>query len=166
MRREARLAAHVLAIGLLAAGVLAASASGQEGPAELTAETPYPLRGEPVEIRLTTADGRPIPGVTVSALYRPNSETAHTERIGVTGPDGSLSWTPADAGVVTLQAAGEEGAAPLAQAQVAVRFGGFPPVGLAVMIFAALLLFGGAALGFWLLLRAPSHVPPTEPPST
>lgn len=141
-------------------------AAAQQEVAELTAETQYPLRGEPVEIRLTGAGGAPLPGVPISARYRPNSETAHTEELGPTGPDGSLSWTPADAGVVTLQAAGDGEAQPLAQLQLAVRFGAFPVVGLLVMVVAAVLLFGGAAVGFRLLLRPPRHVPAVEPPST
>jgi hypothetical protein len=158
---------RALLLVLLAAAALgvAAPAGAQPAAPELTAATPYPLRGEPVEIRLTGA-GRPMPGVAIRATYRPNSETAHTEEIGLTGADGTLRWTPEVAGVVTLQAMGAAGAAPLASAQVAVRFGSFPPLGLAVMVFAAVLLFGGAGLGFWLLLRPPAHPPATEPPST
>lgn len=161
--------ALVLAVTLavtVIAGAGGTVAAAQDGPAELVAETPYPLRGEPVEIRLAAPGGTPLPGVTISARYRPNSETTHTESLGVTGPDGSLSWTPADAGVVTLQAAGEGGAPPIAQHQVAVRFGAFPAVGLLVMLGAATLLFGGAAFGFRLLLRPPAHAPAVEPPST
>lgn len=164
MRRDGR----TLLLALLAAAALvgAAPAGAQPAAPELTAETPYPLRGEPVEIRLTS-EGRPLPGVTLRALYRPNSETAHTEELGITGADGTLTWTPRDAGVVTLQAAGADAEAPpVASAQVAVRFGSFPPLGLAVMTFAALLLFGGAGLGFWLLMRPPGHPPTAEPPST
>lgn len=165
-RRQTRSLARALALTAIACLGAAAAAGGQEGPAELVAASPYPLRGEPVEIRLTGPGGAPLPGVAVSALYRPNSETAHTDELGPTGPDGTLTWTPADAGVVTLQAAGEGEAPPVAQTQVAVRFGSFPPVGLLVMVVAAVILFGGAGIGFWLLLRPPPHIPAIEPPST
>lgn len=159
-------AAQALALGLCLLGLATGAAAAQEGPAELVAETPYPLRGEPVELRLTTADGAPLPGVAISAHYRPNSETAHGEEVGVTGAEGTLTWVPSDAGVATLQAAGEPGASPLATAQVAVRFGAFPAVGMVVMAVAALVLFGGAAVGFRLLLAPPRPAQAVEPPST
>lgn len=165
-----RRAARALALALLLVAALLAvipvPATAQGGAAELTAGSSYPLRGEPVEIRLAAADGTPLPGVAISAHYRPNSETAHSEELGSTDADGVLEWVPTDAGVVTLEAAGEAGAPPLAQAQVAVRFGGFPAVGLLVMVVAAVVLFGGAAVGFRLLLAPTPSVPAVEPPST
>ena len=98
------------------------------------------------------------------ARYRPNSETAHTADLGTTGADGTVAWTPDDAGVVLLEAGPED--APLAQTRVSVRFGAFPPLGLLVMVVAALLLFGGAAMGFVWLMRGPEPLPTDEPPST
>lgn len=164
MRRDApvRRTAWALALALVLAGLATVPVRAQE----LATETPYPLRGEPVEIRLTAADGAPLPGVAISAHYRPNSETAHSEELGSTGPEGTLEWVPSDAGVVSLRAAGEQGAPPLAQTQVAVRFGAFPAVGMLVMAVAAVVLFGGAATGFRLLLAPPPTTPAVEPPST
>lgn len=166
LRGAARALGLALAVAL-AGGAAGTAASAQAADIELVAEKAYPLRGEPVEIHLRGADGSPLPGVVLSARYRPNSETVHTEELGITGPDGSLTWTPADAGVVTLEATGAGSAQPIAQHQVAVRFGAFPAVGLLVMLVAATLLFGGAALGFRLLLRPPPpQAPAVEPPST
>lgn len=155
------------ALALVAWALAAAGpAHGQAADAApvIVAEDPYPLRGETTEIRVEGADGQPLPGVALRARYRPNSETAHTAELGATDAAGRVAWTPDDAGVVLLEAG--DTAAPLAQHRVSVRFGGFPPLGLLVMAVAAVLLFGGAALGFAWLMSAPEPLPAEEPPST
>lgn len=157
----------VPALALAAWSVAAAGpALGQAADAApvIVADDAYPLRGEITAIRVEGADGRPLAGVALRARYRPNSETAHTADLGVTDAAGRVEWTPDDAGVVLLEAG--DPAAPVAQHRVSVRFGGFPPLGLLVMAVAALLLFGGAALGFAWLMRAPRPLPADEPPST
>lgn len=166
MRRERLARRSLVAAALLVLAVFPAlaQAPAEDGPPEILPASPYPLRGEPTELTVAAADGRPLPGVSVRALYRPNSETAHTEELGTTGDDGRLAWTPADAGVVTLATHGDAGA--VAQARVSVRYGSFPLLGLLVMLAAALLLFGGAAIGFAWLLRKPQAAPAEEPPST
>ena len=70
---------------------------------------------------------------------------------------------PRDAGIVSLDVLDPDGGAPLASVHTSVRFGAFPASGMAVMIVAGLLLFGGAALGLRSLLAAPQL---DEPPST
>lgn len=130
---------------------------------ELSVSEEYPLRGESVRLILT-GEGADA-ARTVSVTYRPNSQTAHEDTLAVDGPE--LDWTPRDAGIVRLVVRDASGAV-LTNRHVAVRFGRFPPSGLAVMLVAATLLFGGAILGFVALLREPAT--PTEeqmePPST
>ncbi len=124
----------------------------------------YPMREQPQRV-VVMRDGRPLPGVVVTARYRPNSETSFTETLAPTDSAGSVLWTPRDAGIVTLEArASTVDEAPIATHDVAVRFERFPPAGLAIMIFAALLLFGGAGFGMTMLLRGP--LPEDRPPST
>ncbi len=156
MRLERLPAPAVLALWLLLVPSLAAGL-------ELSVSEEYPLRGEPV--RLTLAGDGADAARTVSVTYRPNSQTAHEETLAVEGPE--LDWTPRDAGIVRLVVHDASGAV-LTNRHVAVRFGGFPPSGLAVMLVAATLLFGGAIVAFVALLREPA--PPSEeqaePPST
>lgn len=155
--RTTRLAAAaVLALALMAAAPAAA--------VEVVLGSDSPLRGEPVTVTVTR-DGAPLPGVRVEALYRPNSQTSAREVLAPTGPDGQTEWTPTDAGIVTIEVLGPEGGAPLATANTAVRRGYFPARGIAVMVIAGLLLFGGAAVGMKMLLSEVAP-PAVEPPST
>ncbi len=127
-------------------------------------EEQYPLRQQPQRL-VVLQDARPLPGALVTARYRPNSQTTFSETLAPTDSAGSVIWTPRDAGIVTLEArASAADETPIATLDVAVRFERFPPAGLAIMIFAALLLFGGAAFGMTMLLRGP--LPEDEPPST
>lgn len=163
--RSAALRTAALALALACAAVPGfAQATGPAEAPSIVTDDPFPLRGETTSVGVEGADGRPVAGVEMRALYRPNSETAHTAVLGRTGADGRVDWTPDDAGVVLLEA-GPEGA-PTATERVSVRFGGFPPLGLLVMVVAALLLFGGAALGFSWLMSGPEPLPADEPPST
>lgn len=156
MRRSALAAAAVL--GLVLAGTRPAPAT------ELHLAESYPLRDRPVTVTVTRA-GAPVAGAVVSVRYRPNSELAHVEALPPTGPDGRVLWTPTDAGIATLEAPGGQGEGP-ATLSVAVRFGAFPGLGVLVMVIAAILLFGGAGFGFYLLMGEPQGPPAHEPPST
>lgn len=148
---------------LLAAGLLAAlpAAAG-----DIALDADYPLRGEATVVTVTGDGGAPAAGAVVEALYRPNSQTSHSETLPPTDASGQVRWVPDDAGIVTLTAhpAGAGADTPaLASLNVAVRYGRFPGRGVVIMVIAGVLLFGGAAVGFWLLLAAP---PAIEPPST
>ena len=145
---------------LLLALLAAAPAAAQS----IEVAEPFPLQGEPVTVTVTGEDGVPLAGAELSALYRPNSETSHTEPVGTTDASGQVRWTPTDPGIVTLTAG--PSSQPVASANVAVRFGAFPPQGLAIMVLAGVLLFGGAGFGFARMLGAPPAPPEHEPPST
>jgi hypothetical protein len=146
-------------------------ASAARGDVALSSDDERPLRDTVVRLHVDD-DGAPAPGYVVRAVYRPNSQTAHTEILTAADATGTVLWTPLDAGPVTLTAwppgvePGTSGAEAAASLTVAVRFGGFPGSGLVIMILAGLLLFGGAAAAFAMLLRPPSHLPAEEPPST
>jgi len=134
---------------------------------EITPAESYPLRGEPTTLTVSTEQG-PAPGVIVEVLYRPNSQTSHTETLPPTGADGTVPWTPDDAGLATLTAHSPgQPEAVIASRNVAVRFGGFPASGVGMMVLAGILLFGGSGLGFLLLFRDDGPWPgEAEGPST
>jgi hypothetical protein len=112
---------------------------------------------------VTRADGTPADGDTVTAVYRPSSEVSRTERIGVVGIDGRLSWTPLEAGVVTLSAVPPAGAGDGAAVQtrnLSVPFAKTPLSGLVILVFAGLILYGGVVRGFMKLNEIPPQLPP------
>jgi hypothetical protein len=128
-----------------------------------------PLIGQTVRVTVT-AGGAPLAGARVAAVYRPNSETTSTEHLAPTDASGTAFWTPSAAGPVRLEAwppGSAEEAPAAATFAVAVRFGSFPPSGLAIMVIAGLLLLGGAAFGLTMLLGGGAPLPTEqEPPST
>jgi hypothetical protein len=165
--------------GLAAAAALALSAwpAAPAGAGEIVLpptppyERPYPLLGEPIRVAVRDEGDHPVAGAVVEVVYRPNSSTSHTAALPPTDAAGVTRWTPAYAGIVALTARtgpepDGEASAEIATARVAVRYGGFPPSGLLVMLVAGVLLFGGAALGFVKLLGGPGPPPTTEAPST
>jgi hypothetical protein len=180
--RPARpLPAAVLLQAVLLAGALGLAmlfapwAAAQVGTAlmvepqvELSVADDRPLRG--AAVRVSVADGAaPAANHEVRAIYRPNSSTSHTETVGRSDASGTLFWTPRDAGPVILEArapGADPKAAAVATTTVAVRYGTLPARGLGIMVLAGVLLFGGAALGFVMLLRPPSPAQGSEPPST
>ncbi len=96
-----------------------------------------PTRGEPVTVTFS----EPVDTVTVT--YRPGAITAHTETF--TPGSATFEFTPERAGVVSV-ASGD------AAKSLSVRFRGTPISGIAVMVLAGLILFGGAALSLRALL--------------
>ena len=113
------------------------------GAATIELAEEFPVRGTPVEVRLSGPAGGE--SYTLTVTYRPNSETAMTEEIGTFSPDGRVLWTPLDAGITSLGVAGGDGAV-VATKNVAVRFDSVPVSGILVFLFAGLLLFGGATV--------------------
>jgi hypothetical protein len=174
MRRPAAVRPFpVLALAAIAGLLGGGAATWAQGPAEapavvLSAADERPLIGETVRLTVL-AGGTPLAGARVSAVYRPNSSTTSTEHLATTDAAGTVFWTPSAAGPVRLEARppeAAEDAAPAASLAVAVRYGGFPLSGLAIMVIAGVLLLGGAAFGMTMLLRAPPAHPEREPPST
>lgn len=176
MRREPAAPVGVAAIlaAVLALAAALALGAAPAAAAEIAIETSagldraYPLRGEPIRLTVTGDGGAPLAGAVVETVYRPNSKTGHTALLAPTDAAGTVTWTPLDAGIVTLVAHRDSAEGPaVASLNVAVRYGGFPPSGLAVMIVAGLVLFGGAAYGLVKLLAGEgAALPAAEPPST
>ncbi len=130
--------------------------------ADIAVSPEAPVAGRPATV-VVTADGAPVADASVEAVYRPGSEVSHTEAVGRTGPDGSLPWTPADAGVVTLRSTppAPTGTEPAVETRnLSVRFQGAPPLGVVIMILAGVILYGGVILGFRRLGQAPTGLRP------
>ena len=82
---------------------------------------------------------------TIVITYRPNSQVSTIEYLSASAPATSFEWTPAQAGVVAIQAGG-------ASTTVSVRFQGVSWSGIGIMVIAGFLLFGGATYAFRLLM--------------
>lgn len=114
------------------------------------------VKGTPVKIMLKN------PVDTVIVNYRPNSQV--TKTIYLIGKKGTtFDWIPESAGVVALQAGDQS-------TTVSVRFPGASKSGIAIMLLAAVILFGGATFAFRLLMHGkpvesieldPEHMPDT-----
>jgi hypothetical protein len=108
---------------------------------ELAVDPEVPVEGEPSQITVTF-DGAPVAGAAVTVLYRPNSEVSVENELGRTDSYGRISWQPQDAGLVTISAAAAE---ETIARDVSVRYAGVPWRGLAVLLLAGFILFGGNA---------------------
>jgi hypothetical protein len=108
------------------------------------------------EIRLLLQEG--IKGSTLKVVYRPNSETSVEQDAGPFLSDGSIVWTPEHPGIASLVVLNAQGEA-IGSKDVAIRFSGIPAFGILVMLFAGLLLFGGAG---WSLVLALRPMPESE----
>lgn len=148
----------------VATAVVAAAVvfSTSEIRAEIVVDAAFPTQGRPVHVTVRSADGVAAVGDTLTAVYRPSSEVSRTETIGVVGPDGRVAWTPLEAGVVTLTSmppAGAAGRTP-ETLNLSVPFASTPLPGLAVLLIAGIILYGGVIRGFMKLGQPPAHLPP------
>jgi hypothetical protein len=100
-------------------------------------------------VHLADEAGRPLAGVELTVTYRPGSRVSRSVSLGRTDARGEVTWTPEDAGLASLESAGER---PQSKA-VSVRFDGVPWKGLAVMIVAGWLLVGGSIRRFVTILK-------------
>lgn len=106
----------------------------------------FPVVGSTFTVKV---DGAAVQAVKLRVQYRPNSKTSVDEEVEASAA--GVSWTPLHAGLASISVVGP-GDQVLATRTVSVRFAALSSVGLVVMIFAALLLFGGAAISIRALL--------------
>jgi hypothetical protein len=140
----------LLAIAVLAPPFACAAANGSIETAKQ-----YPVVGTSTLIYVRDAYGRSVEGARVDITYRPESRVEKSVSPGATNSAGIVRWTPEEAGVVTITAAWTEqdSIAGSATINISVKFASTPASGVAIMIFAGLLLLGGSAVQFARLMR-------------
>jgi hypothetical protein len=99
-----------------------------------------------------------VSGVTGSGecrlwvVYSPTSQTQEEAEVGRVPESGEVRWTPARPGIATLSVR-DDGGSTVASRNVAILFSSTPRSGLLVMVLAGALLFGGAGVSLWWVLR-------------
>ncbi|MBD3161404.1 MAG: hypothetical protein GF346_04275 [Candidatus Eisenbacteria bacterium] len=145
-----------LLVAFLATGVASfAVAQGDEevdpgrcasvGDVQLCTSLEFPGQGRPCWIVVKSGEV-PIERAEVTVTYRPNSEVAETHLLGRTDASGRVRWRPAAAGIATITAEAEE--IDPVELTVSVRFREPPWLGIAMLILAAMILFGGNGYAF------------------
>lgn len=119
-----------------------------------------PTEGASTTITVTDDDGNPVTGAAVEAVYSPGSEVSRTEEVGTTDENGTVSWTPTGAGIVSLETTAADSTS--ITANLSVRFDGLPIPGLLIFLLAGIILFSGIIKGF----RSLKEPPPSPPPDT
>lgn len=109
--------------------------------AQIQLSTEKPTEGEPITITLEK------PAEMLVVTYRPNSAVTHRDTFRMQPAANVFEWTPDRAGIVALSVPEQGGK------NISVQFQGLSTSGIAVMIVAASLLFGGAAFAFRLLFK-------------
>ena len=131
----------------VAISLLFAAAPALAG-AKLTVTPAHPTVGHAATVQLEE-DGTALDpaACTLVPTYRPNSATRKAGKALSFDASGRLDFTPTAPGIVSLAATcGEK---PVASVNVAVRFADVPRAGLAVMLVAGLVLFGGMFLAVY-----------------
>lgn len=121
---------------------------------KLSLSEPFPTAWKTVTVSLEDlAEDEDPTTFWLKATFRPNSSTEGINNIAAFSKDGTLDWRPTGNGIVKLSAEGPvaKGSKEMvsrASIHCAVRFEKAPALGLAVMIFAGLILFGGTLFFF------------------
>lgn len=133
-----------LALATLA--TVAILAPADRAHAQFGLSTHQPVVGDPVLVAI------PASADTLLVTYRPGSRIPTTQAIP-TGGAGSVRWVPTRPGLVHLSVPGGGPGH-----YVSVRFRSRPTAGLAVLILAGSILFGGAGFAVRELLRTGGRV--------
>jgi hypothetical protein len=141
--------------------VLAVFASGPAMAGEIAVDGSFPIVGEPMVLSVSDV-GRPE-NHTLRVVYAPNSETQTVEEIGRLSADGTIAWNPERFGIATLTVTDDAGST-VATENVAILPAETPAGGVLVMIFAGILLFGGAGWSLRSVLASgvPEQLPPKD----
>lgn len=138
-------------LALLLAAPFASPASGVAAQAIVDVAPDAPVRGEPVRVTFSA------PADSVRVIYRPGAISADTAYFTPTAA--TFEFVPARAGVVAVAAGGTS-------QNLSVRFQRAPGAGIAVMVLAGLILFGGAIGSLRMLMSSDLEVDPTFRPDT
>lgn len=131
--------------------ILMISAAGSSAAVvELGCLDDFPQVGVDQEVALSGVDHPEL--LSLWVVYSPNSETQEEAEIGRLSESGEIAWNPSRFGIATLSARDESGST-IASANVAIVYSSTPLSGVFVMIFAGVLLFGGAVVSLTLVLR-------------
>ena len=134
------------------------------GPAlaiDLALDDDFPVIGKDQNVSVSGVER--TDSLRLWVIYSPNSETQTEEEIGRFSSVGSMTWNPTRSGIATLSVRDDQGGV-VATENVAILFAKTPGSGVLVMLFAGVLLFGGAAFSLRSVLRSgvPQHVPPID----
>jgi hypothetical protein len=124
---------------------------GAVSAAELSLDRGFPVVGEDEDVALV--DAEPGRDLSLWVVYSPNSETRSEEMIGRLSSEATVTWNPSRFGIATLSVRGATGEV-IASRNVAVLYARTPMAGLLVMVFAGVLLFGGAGLSLRSVLKS------------
>lgn len=129
--------------------------------AELDLDQEFPVVGQIMTVTVSGSGG--AEDLDLWVVYSPNSETSTEEKIGGVPVLGEVPWTPARSGIATVSVRDASGQI-LAAENVAILFESTPSSGVMVMIFAGILLFGGAGFSMRSVLASgvPEHAPPID----
>jgi len=129
--------------------------------ADLSLDDDFPIVGKGQAVSLTGVED--AENLRLWVIYSPNSETQTEEEIGRFTSGGAMTWDPTRSGIATLSARDDRGGS-LATENVAILFAKTPGSGVLVMLFAGVLLFGGAGISMRLVLSAgvPEQLPPID----
>jgi hypothetical protein len=129
-------------------GAAAADGAGRcagSGSLELCTDVTFPGEGRPCVLTLRDSEGA-VSGARITVTFRPNSEVATTNELGATDAAGRFTWTPDEAGIATLTAEAES--YDPVDLTVSVKFQRPSALGIAILIVAGMLLFGGNGYSF------------------
>ena len=134
------------------------------GPAlaiDLTLDDDFPVVGEDQNVSVSGVER--ADDLRLWVIYSPNSETQTEEEVGRFSSGGAITWNPTRSGIATLSARDDQGGA-VASENVAILFAKTPGSGVLVMLFAGVLLFGGAGFSLRSVLRSgvPEQLPPID----
>ena len=141
--------------------VVLVALGGSAVAADLSFEDDFPIVGR--EETITVGGGETGGDLELWVVYSPNSETSTEEEIGRVPPGGGVLWTPSRSGIATVSLRDGSGTILVAE-NVAILFDRTPSSGVLVMIFAGILLFGGAGFSLRSVLKAgvPEHGSPID----
>lgn len=128
---------------------------------ELSLDDDFPVVGRDQRVGVSGVERAEDLGLWV--VYSPNSETWTEEEIGRFSSGGTVTWNPSRFGIATLSARDAAGKVVTTE-NVAILFAKTPRSGVLVMLFAGLLLFGGAGFSLRSVLSSgvPKHSPPID----
>lgn len=129
-----------LGAGRVAAAPAAEGRCARDGGWEICITPQTPIQGRPCDLTIR-ADGQPAGGQLLVATYRPNSEVARCDTLGATNAAGTLAWSPRDAGMATLDV--YDAGRAVQTMTVSIKFRETPALGVAILILAGIILFGG-----------------------